>query len=169
MTALHQMAWLSLARSALAIGRSDKDLAAEPQPSQHHTARVPTSSTRVSSSLRSTRLASNLGPFAILNIAALTGLADGFGREIALPSVKTDDEARSVAQLRLLGFTPDSWFPRSSRMRTQPDASPQSVPNTPCDERSLREDFQSVKDERPPAGVRDGIGTTDCGRRKTRA
>ena len=76
--------------------------------------------------------------------------------------MKTDDEACSVAQVQLPGFTPDSWFPRSSRMRTQPDASQRSVPNTPHDERSLRDDFRSVKEERPPVGVRDGIGTNVC-------
>ena len=80
--------------------------------------------------------------------------------------MKTDDEARSVAQVQLPGFTPDSWFPRSSRMRTQPDASLRSVPNTPHDERSLRDDFRSVKEERPSAGVRDGIGTNVWGCRR---
>lgn len=76
--------------------------------------------------------------------------------------MSTGDEACFAAQYLLFGFTPDSWFPRSSLVRTQPDASWRNVPNIPHDERRIRDGFASVKEERPPAKVGDGICTSSA-------
>ena len=57
----------------------------------------------------------------------------------------------SLWSMYVFGFTPDSWFPRPSRMRIQPDASMRRVPNTPHDERSLRDESASVKEKQHPA------------------
>lgn len=80
--------------------------------------------------------------------------------------MSTGHEADFATQHLRFGFTPDSWFPRSSLVRIQPDASWLNVPNIPHDERRIRDGFASVKEERPPTRVRDGIcaGCTYCAR-----